>query len=162
MRQSATLESVPRNAPSGTEHAAEEPRDDDVHAHEEDQQETDDPRAGVEVLVRRKRSTGQARLIIGRMATVMERWNRQMGSSQPICRVPQDGRHDHGDEDDVFERIQLLVAVGLDAFAFLGPAFAQQPAGEVVQDAVGTDPVAEDAPEQQRRHDEQQAPEQPM
>jgi len=68
------------------------------------------------------------------------------------------GRNDHGDEDDVFERVQFFVTVGLDAFAFLRAAFAHQPADEMVQDAVGTNPVAEDAPEQQRRDDQQQAP----
>jgi hypothetical protein len=58
-----------------------------------------------------------------------------------------------------FQRIQFLVAVGLDALAFLRAAFAQQPAGEMMQDAVGANPVAENPAEQQRGHD-QQAPQQ--
>ena len=142
-----------------TQHAAEKARDDDVHAHEKQQDETDDPRADVEVLphvnARREKQIDQRQN--DRAHGAMEQAD---GIEPADLQRAADGGGDHGDEDDVFQRIQFFVAVGLDAFALLRAAFAEQPAGEMMQNAVGTNPVAENPAKQQRGQNQQQAPHQ--
>ena len=85
-----------------------------------------------------------------------------MGSSRPIWRLPKSAATIIADEDDVFDLVDALVAVRLDADFLLVAALAQEPADEVMQDAVGANPVAEDAAEEERRDQEDEAPEQPL
>ena len=156
MQLKQTKHSLLRSCVCGSD-AAEKARNDDVHADEEQQQKTDDPRADMEVLpdvnARRHKQIDERQN--DRAHGAVEKTD---GIEPADLQRAADGRRDHRDEDDVFQRIQFFVAVGLDAFAFLRAAFAQQPAGEVMEDSVGTNPVAENPAEQQRRQNQQQAP----
>ena len=61
-----------------------------------------------------------------------------------------DRRYQHGDQNVVLDLIAGPVAVGLDPLLDLLPI--ESPADEMVQDAIGANPVAEEPPEQQCRY----------
>ena len=64
-----------------------------------------------------------------------------------------------GDQDDIFDGLPALVAVGIDALlAALG--FGRQVADEVLKGAHGADPAAEEAAQKERGQQDEQAPEQ--
>ena len=60
----------------------------------------------------------------------------------------------HSDEDYVLQSVKLLVPIRLDTLTLLCTSLAYKPTGEMVQNSVGTNPVAEDSSEKQGRQNQ--------
>jgi len=132
-----------------TEDAAEKPGNEDVHSDEEKEQEPDDPGADMKILADIDGAGHEE--IEGRQDDRAHRAVKEADGVEPADLEGAANRGgDHGDQDDVFKGIQFFVAVGLDAFAFISAAFAKEPAGEMMEDAIGADPIAENAAEEER------------
>ena len=136
--------------------AAEKPGNDQVHRDEKEQDEADDPAELVHMRAHVHPfgghiDGGQNRYGEGAI-------DHHDGIEQADLQAAEQGSHAETDEDEVFDGIAFAIAVAFDFL--LDAAVVEKPADELVEGAVGTDPVAEKPAQDEGGNDQDQGPEQ--
>ena len=156
MRKSENFDSRPSKRAERAEHPAVEAGVDEVQGQGAEEDDGDEG-APLEVALALVETVG--RVAGGRQERRREPApGRGDGIEQPDLRAARRGQAEHHGQDGVLDLVRRPRGVLLHALQHL-PLAAQEPE-HVVQDAHRAHPPAEEAPEDQRQHDERQGPQQ--